>query len=184
MKSKVLLDKNHLNLTITRLCHQLIENHSDFNESVIIGLQPRGTLLANRIHKVISELLKKKDIPIGNLDVTFHRDDFRRKSNPLLPNTTKIDFLIEDKKVILIDDVFFTGRTIRSGLDALMAYGRPKKVELLVLINRRFNRHLPIEPDYIGKTVDSIESEKVKVNWKETENKDEVILYTPTKSDE
>lgn len=184
MKPIVILDSEHLQLTIRRLCHQLIENHSDFKNTVLIGLQPRGIYLARRIHSVLQEITKQKSISFGSLDVTFHRDDFRRKSNPLVPNSTQIDFIIEEKKVILVDDVFFTGRTIRSGMDALMAFGRPSKVELLVLINRRFNRQLPIEPDYIGKTVDSIVSEKVKVSWNETEGKDEVILYTPDKLNE
>ncbi len=174
MTRKILLDSPQLDVTITRLCHQLIEVHNDFLESVIIGLQPRGIFLSRRIHKKLSEILKLKSIKLGELDTTFYRDDFRKKE--LIPNRTNIDFIIEDKNVILIDDVLFTGRTIRAGLDAMLAFGRPKDVELLVLIDRRFKRHLPIQAKYIGKVIDSIESQNVKVEWNETDGKDRVSL--------
>lgn len=181
MKPRVVLNSARFELTLKRLCYQLIENHDDFSDSALIGLQPRGVFVARRIHKYLAQITGKKNILIGELDTTFHRDDFRRRENPLTPSTTNIDFLVENKSVILIDDVLFTGRTIRAGMDALMAFGRPKKVELLVLVDRRFSRHLPIDPDYTGKTVDSVASEKVKVYWKETDGKDEVILFTEKK---
>ena len=170
-----ILQNQQFELIIKRLCYQLIENHDNFSNSVIIGLQPRGVYLAKRIHQELQRILASNTILCGELDVTFFRDDFR-KGAPLLANKTKIDFIIEDKKVILVDDVLYTGRTIRAGLDAMLAFGRPSKVELLVLVDRRYSRHLPIEPDYIGMSVDTISSEKVKVNWTETEGKDEVIL--------
>lgn len=174
MKPKIILEGELLEITITRLCYQLIEVHDDFKQSAIIGLQPRGVFLAKRIHQKLSSILKNKKINYGELDITFYRDDFRRKE--LIPNKTNIDFIIEDKNIVLIDDVLFTGRTIRAGLDAMLAFGRPKDVELLVLIDRRFSRHLPIQAKYAGKTIDSIESQKVKVEWKETEGKDRVTL--------
>ncbi len=174
MKPKIILEGELLEITITRLCYQLIEVHDDFKHSAIIGLQPRGVFLAKRIHQKLSSILKSKKINYGELDITFYRDDFRRKE--LIPNKTNIDFIIEDKNIVLIDDVLFTGRTIRAGLDAMLAFGRPKDVELLVLIDRRFSRHLPIQAKYAGKTIDSIESQKVKVDWKETEGKDRVTL--------
>lgn len=176
MKPKIILEGEQLEITITRLCHQLIEVHNNFENSVIIGLQPRGIYLARRIHQRLCTILKNKNIHFGELDTTFFRDDFRRKE--LIPNKTSIDFIIEEKNVVLIDDVLFTGRTIRAGLDAMLAFGRPKDVELLVLIDRRFSRHLPIQAKYIGKRIDSIESQKVKVEWKETEGKDRVTLLT------
>lgn len=176
MKQGIILGNPKFDITIKRLCHQLIESHNDFSDSVLIGLQPRGAYLAKRIHEQLKTLLPKKDIKLGNLDVTFFRDDFRTSEKLLLANATSIDFIIENKKVILIDDVLYTGRTIRAGLDAMLAFGRPSKVELLVLIDRRYTRHLPIEPDYIGLQVDSISSEKVIVKWKETEGLDEVVL--------
>jgi pyrimidine operon attenuation protein/uracil phosphoribosyltransferase len=174
MKPRIILDSKHFEITVTRLCHQLIEVHNDFSKTVIIGLQPRGIFLAQRIQKKLSEILKKKDIKCGSLDITFYRDDFRQKE--LVPNRTDIDFDIENKNIVLVDDVLFTGRTIRAGLDAMLTFGRPKDVELLVLIDRRLSRHLPIQAKYVGKTIDSIASEKVKVEWKETDGADKVTL--------
>jgi pyrimidine operon attenuation protein/uracil phosphoribosyltransferase len=176
MQPRLLLNSKNFEITINRLCYQLIENHGDFSESAIIGLQPRGILLAQRIHKKLSLIFENKKILKGNLDVTFFRDDFRHRENPLLPNSTQVDFLVENKKVILVDDVLFTGRTIRAGMDAILAFGRPAKVELLTLIDRRYSRHLPIEANYIGKSVDAIDSENVKVSWKEVEGEDQVWL--------
>ncbi|UKJ08948.1 bifunctional pyr operon transcriptional regulator/uracil phosphoribosyltransferase PyrR [Solitalea lacus] len=178
MLHKPLLSSTKFDLTIKRLCYQLIENHNNFSNTVIIGLQPRGTFLANRIKEELSKILPKTNIDCGNLDITFFRDDFRRRESPLVPNTTNINFIIEGKKVILIDDVLFTGRTIRAGMDAMLAYGRPKKVELLVLVDRRFSREIPIEPDYIGIQVDSIASQNVRVSWKETDGADIVELIS------
>lgn len=173
MTTKVLLENKQLEVTLTRLCYQLIEVHHDFSKSVIIGVQPRGIYLAHRIQKILEGILKKK-INCGDLDTTFYRDDFRKKE--LIPNQTNINFIIEDKNVILIDDVLFTGRTIRAGLDAMLAFGRPSDVELLVLVDRRFSRHLPIQAKYVGLTIDSIASQNVKVDWKETDGKDRVTL--------
>lgn len=175
MKPKVLLEKDQFDITIKRLCHQLIEVHNDFRNSAIIGLQPRGVFLANRIKKELEQILKSKKVNCGELDITFYRDDFRKKE--LIPNRTSIDFIIEDKNVILIDDVLYTGRTIRAGLDAMLAFGRPKDVELLVLVDRRFARHVPIQAKYIGITIDSIDSQNVKVDWKETDGKDRITLF-------
>jgi pyrimidine operon attenuation protein/uracil phosphoribosyltransferase len=124
------------------------------------------------------ESILGKEVQCGNLDITFYRDDFRRREKPLIPSITNIDFSIENKRVILVDDVLYTGRTIRSGLDALLTFGRPSKVELLVLIDRRYSRDLPIQADYIGKTVDTLISERVSVEWKETEGEDKVVLFT------
>lgn len=170
------LNNKQLSITITRLCHQLIENHGDFSQTAVIGLQPRGIYLANRIVSRLKEMTGIAKIRYGTLDITFHRDDFRRKASPLVPSETQINFEIEDLNVVLIDDVLFTGRTIRAGLDAMLAFGRPKRVELLVLIDRRFSRHLPVQPDYVGRTVDSISSERVAVDWVETEGTDQVNL--------
>jgi len=130
------------------------------------------------VQQELSQILKKTNIKKGNLDITFFRDDFRRKDGIVSANSNTIDFIIEGQNVILIDDVLWTGRTIRAAMDALLAYGRPEKVELMVLIDRRFSRQLPIEPDYIGQKVDSLNSQKVKVSWKETEGEDKVILLS------
>ncbi len=172
--AKTLLNEKNFEITLTRLSHQLIEAHNDFKDTVIIGLQPRGIFLSKRLHERITKLIKNKGIPHGELDITFYRDDFRQKE--LVPNQTNIPFIIEDKNVVLVDDVLFTGRTIRAGMDALLSFGRPKHVELLVLIDRRFSRHLPIQANYVGKTIDSIESQNVKVDWKEIDGHDKVTI--------
>ncbi|WP_207428664.1 bifunctional pyr operon transcriptional regulator/uracil phosphoribosyltransferase PyrR [Pedobacter sp. SYSU D00535] len=178
MQNLTLLDGQKFQITIKRLCHQLIENHNDFSNSVILGIQPRGIFLAERITAELQQILPNAKILSGNLDITFYRDDFRRREGPLVPSSTEIDFIIEGKKVILVDDVLWTGRTIRSAMDAMLAFGRPEKVELLVLVDRRFARHLPIEPDYIGIQVDTINSQRVIVSWKETEQEDKVVLLS------
>ncbi|MEI6817126.1 MAG: bifunctional pyr operon transcriptional regulator/uracil phosphoribosyltransferase PyrR [Bacteroidota bacterium] len=178
MEQRSLLNSEQFSITINRLCYELIENHNSFDDSVIIGLQPRGIYLSRRIKAHLAKILNNDKLLSGNLDVTFYRDDFRRTEKIHIPSTTEIDFIVENKKVILIDDVLYTGRTIRAGLDAILSYGRPKKVELLVLIDRRYSRQLPIEPDYVGKRVDAMASEKVKVEWKEIDGNDQVWLQT------
>lgn len=176
-----ILNSDQLAITITRLCQQLIENHGDFKETAIVGLQPRGVFLANRIVKELRELTGISKIRHGALDITFYRDDFRRKDTPAIASETQMNFEVEGLNVVLIDDVLYTGRTIRAGLDALLAFGRPNRVELLVLIDRRFSRHLPVQADYRGRTVDAISSERVAVDWKETEGVDQVTLYATKK---
>ncbi|WP_347173989.1 bifunctional pyr operon transcriptional regulator/uracil phosphoribosyltransferase PyrR [Polaribacter uvawellassae] len=176
MSSKVLLNSKEIEIILHRLACQLIENHNDFSNTVLIGLQPRGIYLANRIATILVNDYNIKDLKLGFLDITFYRDDFRRRDSPIDASSTKIDFLIEDKNVVLIDDVLFSGRSIRAGLSAINDFGRPNLVELLVLIDRRFSRHLPIQPNYRGRQVDAINQEKVKVCWKETHKKDVVYL--------
>ncbi|SDH58847.1 bifunctional pyr operon transcriptional regulator/uracil phosphoribosyltransferase PyrR [Chitinophaga filiformis] len=171
---KTILNGTQVAITVDRLCHQLIENHLDFSKSVLIGLQPRGIYLSDRIYHTLQKLLPGVHINYGKLDITFYRDDFNTELH--VPNETTINFSLENKKVILVDDVLYTGRTTRSALAAMLDFGRPSVVELLVLIDRRFTRHLPIQADYTGRTVDAISSEKVKVRWAERDGKDEVIL--------
>ncbi len=183
MNSVTLLNSTQVNLALKRLARQLVENHDDFSETVILGLQPRGISLANRLVTEVESIIGKT-IQFGKIDITFHRDDFRRGEEPLKANPTEINFLLENKKVILIDDVLYTGRSIRAALDAMLSFGRPTKVELCVLIDRRFSRHLPVQPDYVGRQVDSLQSEKVTVKWKETDGVDEVILFTTKSSHE
>jgi pyrimidine operon attenuation protein / uracil phosphoribosyltransferase len=168
---KTILNGDQLALTLLRLAHQLIENHFDLREVVFIGLQPRGVYVSDRIVDHIRQLCSAEKVEYGKLDITFYRDDVRNQLH--MANSTHIPFSIEGKKVILIDDVLYTGRTIRASLDALLDFGRPQKVELCVLVDRRFNRELPIQPDYCGKAIDSIISQKVKVYW----DKQEVVLY-------
>lgn len=181
MEARVILNKQHLDITLKRLASQLKENHNLFENTVLIGLQPRGIHVLNRLKSILEKELNIS-IQCGQLDITFYRDDFRRREKPLIPSVTNIDFMIENKDVVLIDDVLFSGRTIRSGLDALLAFGRPKKVELLTLIDRRFKRDLPIQADYTGKSVDTLTTERVSVEWDEVEGEDKVVLFTQKKA--
>ena len=176
MSQKVLLNAKAINIILHRLACQLIERHHDFSNTVIIGLQPRGVFLASRLTKILTEDYNVKNINLGRLDITFYRDDFRRSDKPLEANATKINFLVEDKNVVFVDDVLYTGRSIRAALTAIQSFGRPKEIELLTLIDRRFSRHLPIQPDYRGRQVDVINNEKVKVNWAEQDGEDAVYL--------
>lgn len=168
---KTILNTQQLALTLSRLAHQLVENHESLDNIVFIGLQPRGIKVSLKIVACLQSLFPTQQINYGVLDITFYRDDVRNELH--MANTTNIPFSIEGKQVILIDDVLYTGRTIRAALDALQDFGRPKKVELCVLVDRRFNRELPIQPDYYGKAIDTLSSQKVKVEW----DKEEVILY-------
>ncbi|MCL4106793.1 UNVERIFIED_CONTAM: hypothetical protein GTU68_048237 [Idotea baltica] len=172
----ILFDKR-FELTLQRLAHQLIENYGDFKNTCIIGVQERGVLLAERLILMLENELGRTDLEYGKLDITFYRDDFRTRESPLKASSTEINFLIESKKVILIDDVLYTGRTIQSALSALQDFGRPEQVELLCLVDRRFNRHLPIQADYVGITIDALDEAYVKVEWKEQNNKDRILLF-------
>jgi pyrimidine operon attenuation protein / uracil phosphoribosyltransferase len=168
---QILLSSQQLELTILRLAHHLTENQGSLEDYVFIGIQPRGVKFSDKLVEAIRQIRKNETIAYGVLDITFYRDDVREELHKA--TKTDIPFSIEGKNVILIDDVLYTGRTIRAALDALQDFGRPKKVELCVLVDRRFNRELPIQPDYCGKTIDSIVSQKVKVEW----DRGEVVLY-------
>lgn len=178
MSQKVLLSSKEINIILHRLACQLLEHHLDFTETALIGIQPRGIYLAQRLSKILKEDYGVKQINLGLLDITFYRDDFRRGEKTLEASSTKIDFLVEGKKVVLIDDVLYTGRSIRAALTAIQSFGRPKEIELLTLIDRRFSRHLPIQPNYRGRQVDAINEEKVKVMWKENDGKDIIYLVS------
>jgi pyrimidine operon attenuation protein/uracil phosphoribosyltransferase len=178
MSSISLLTSKAFGLTVERLCYQLIEDHGDLEGLALIGLQPRGVLLARRLRTELLRIIGKENLAYGELDITFHRDDFRHRATPPQPSMTQLDFMLDERKVVLVDDVLYTGRTIRAGLDALLAFGRPSSVHLLVLIDRRFSRELPIQPDYVGKWVDSIGDQRVTVEWKESDGADQVLLHT------
>ena len=175
MQKRLLLDSQLLQITIQRLCQHLIENHDNFSSSVILGLQPRGIFLASRIQKVIAEL-EGHQVQVGYLDTTFHRDDFRRRDLPKKASETRVPFLIENKEVILVDDVLFTGRSVRAALDAMISFGRPNKVELLVLIDRLYSRQLPISANYVGREVNTLASQHINVSLKEQDGDDSIWL--------
>ena len=178
MGHKVLLTSKEVNIILHRLACQLIEKHLDFSETVLVGIQPRGTFLAERLKSLLESEYQISSIALGYLDITFFRDDFRRTDKPIEASKTQIDFVVEDKQVIFIDDVLYTGRSIRSALTAIQSFGRPSSIELLVLIDRRFSRHLPIQPDYRGRQVDSINNENVRVSWAAQHGEDAVYLIT------
>ena len=171
---KTVINQQQLSITIKRLAHQVLEAHAGIEDTVIIGIQPRGVFVSERFVAELKRLLPASQIRYGILDITFYRDDIRDELH--MPNQTDIPFSIENKRVILVDDVLYTGRTIRAALDALLDFGRPAKVELCVLVDRRFSRELPIQPDYVGKSIDSIISQKVKVFWQERDGREEVVL--------
>jgi pyrimidine operon attenuation protein/uracil phosphoribosyltransferase len=182
MGQKVLLSSREVNIILHRLACELIENHHDFSKTVLIGIQPRGVWLAQRLKQLLQREYLVAEVALGCLDITFFRDDFRQ-SETLEASRTEMDFEIEGKRIIFIDDVLYTGRSIRAALSAIQSFGRPASIELLVLIDRRFSRHLPIHPDYRGRQVDAIEGERVQVNWQENQGTDSVLLIrSPEKS--
>lgn len=181
-KGRVILNPQRFALTIDRLCHELIEEYGDFQGACIIGVQSNGAKLADHIYSRLLTILKSGKIEYGKLDITFYRDDFRIRTKPLEASSTEMDFLVDNKKVVLIDDVLYTGRTIQAALTALQHYGRPTRVELLSLIDRQFNRHLPIQSDYVGMTVDALEEAYVKVEWEKEDGANRVLFF-PNKKD-
>jgi pyrimidine operon attenuation protein/uracil phosphoribosyltransferase len=177
MQKRLVLDEVQIEIILRRFCHQLIENHDDFENTVLLGLQPRGPILLDKIVKLLKEI-SGVEVPSGYLDATFHRDDFRRRDFPLKANETKINFLVEGKKVILVDDVLYKGRSVRAAMDAMIAFGRPQKVELMVLVDRKLTRDYPIMPDYYGIRVHTLESQYVLVEWAENGNEKDAIWIT------
>jgi len=156
------------------MAHQILENHLQLKDTVLIGLQPRGIYLSDKIVAEMKAIIDPSLIVYGKLDITFYRDDIHKQLHSA--NKTDIPFSIEDKKVVLIDDVLWTGRTIRAALDALLDFGRPKKVELCVLIDRRFTREFPIQADYVGRTIDTFPNQKVMVYLNKKDKEESVEL--------
>ena len=167
MPNKILLDSKKIEIILSRLVYELIENHKNFHDTVLLGLQPRGIFLIDKILEVFKRDHPNIKIKSGILDYTFFRDDFRRSEKTLSASSTKIDFSIENKNVVLIDDVLFTGRSIKAAMSSIDTYGRPKSIELLVLIDRRFKREIPIEANYCGAKIDTFKGDRVKVLWGE-----------------
>jgi pyrimidine operon attenuation protein/uracil phosphoribosyltransferase len=171
---KSILTGHQIALTVKRLAHQIHENHLYLTDTVLLGIQPRGIFFSDRVVNELKQLVPASAIQYGKLDITFYRDDIRNQIH--VPNKTDIPFNIENKNVVILDDVLYKGRTIRAALDALLDFGRPAKVELCVLIDRRFSREFPIQPDYCGEAIDTFVSQKVKVYWQEKDGKECVEL--------
>ena len=170
MDRHILFNNSRVNICLERLAYQLLENHNDFSETILIGLQPRGKFLSQNIVNVLKNKYSLQKLDYGYLDITFFRDDFRTKTDILIPNETNFKLNVNNKKVVFMDDVLYTGRTIRAALTAIESFGRPKSIELLILVNRRYCRELPIQADYKGFNVDVYEDQKVCVNWSENNN--------------
>ncbi len=181
-RGRIILKHPRFSLTLQRLAHQLIETYGDFENTCLIGVQPRGVELSDRLYTLIAELLPMNKAKYGKLDTTFYRDDFRLRK-ALKANETEMDFVVDDKKVVLIDDVLYTGRTIHAAITALNHFGRPRNIELLVLIDRRFNREVPICADYVGYTVDAVDEAHVVVDWDFKSQKNEVRLFKKKQAD-
>ena len=189
--ARVISEKEKFDLTIERLCYHLIEDYDDFKDTCVVGIQTGGVQLASRILEKLSEIKSKEpskdtfsatasgsiEIPFGKLDITFYRDDFRTSKKPLAANINEMPFVIENQRVILVDDVSYTGRSVQAAMTALNHYGRPKSVKLLVLVDRRFNREIPVRPDYIGVVIDALDDAYVKVEWAETDGQDRILIY-------
>ena len=174
MSPKILLSTKKIEVILNRLACQLIEKHRDLSNVVLVGLQPRGTFLLDRLVSILENYYGVEKVIFGKLDITFFRDDFRRFDKTLAASSSQMNVIIEDKSVVIIDDVLFTGRSIRAALTALDTYGRPCDIQLLILIDRRFSRDLPIQPDYTGVQVDALQGDRVKVEWK-VENKEDIV---------
>lgn len=169
-----LISEQQLPSIVKRLANQILETYPGLTNAVIVGLQPRGVFLSDRIVAALHNEIPAEQVKYGKLDITFYRDDVRTDLH--LAKATDLPFSIEGKTVILIDDVLYTGRTIRAALDALLSFGRPSKVSLCVLVDRKPSRELPIQPDFTGKEMVDITPYKVKVRWKENDGVDDVIL--------
>ncbi len=174
MKEKTLLSSKDLEIKTTKIVHEILEDNNDNNDIAIVGIKTRGEYLGRRIVEEINTI-EKKEIPFGTLDITLYRDDLR--NNLALPELkeTNIPFNVENKTIILVDDVLFTGRTIRAAIDAVMDFGRPANIKLAVLVDRGL-RELPIQADYIGLSIETVSSQKIKVFLKEKDKKDKVVL--------
>ena len=178
--SHVLLDDEAIRRTLTRIAHEIIERNEDLETVALVGIQTRGVPLAQRLRQLIAERAGV-DTPLGRLDVTFHRDDVHvragrapRRAQPIVRDT-KLDFDLEGRTVVLVDDVLYTGRTIRAAIDALFEFGRPERVQLAVLADRG-HRELPIRPDYVGKNLPTGSAERIQVELVEVDEVDRVLL--------
>lgn len=182
-EGKSILHNEQFELTMMRLAHQVVENYPDWDKACIIGIQESGVKLSEALARHIRKIIRKNNIAMGKLDITFYRDDFRTRSTPIQASTTELDFDLEGRRVILVDDVLYTGRTVQAAMSAMQDFGRPAQVELLILVDRRFLRHLPIQADYTGITIDALDEAYVSVEWSEELNKNQILLYSRSRNE-
>jgi len=180
LSEKVVLERDDLRRTLRRIAHEIAEKNPEPDGLAIVGIHTRGAIIARRLHALIGELTAT-EVPIGDLDISFYRDDVGAKSAPAaqpVVHASHIDFDLTGRTVVLVDDVLFTGRTVRAAIDALFDYGRPQRVQLAVLCDRG-HRELPIRPDYVGKNLPTARGERVNVRLEETDEVDEVTISEP-----
>ena len=175
---KVVLDGDDMRRTLVRIAHEIVERHDGPEGIAVVGIQRRGAILADRLHALLADLLDA-EIPLGYVDISFYRDDLAERSETPQVHATRVDFPIDGATVVIVDDVLYTGRTVRAAIDALFDYGRPAKVQLAVLADRG-HRELPIRPDYVGKNLPTARSERVNVRVTELDGEDEVVIEAAT----
>ncbi len=169
---KVVLDADDIRRTLVRIAHEIVERNPD-QQVALVGIHRRGAHLATRLHRLVCDLLDR-DVPLGDIDIAFYRDDLATREAPVV-GSSQLPFRLEDYTVVLVDDVLYTGRTVRAGIEALFAYGRPARVQLAVLADRG-HRELPIRPDYVGKNLPTSRGERVNVRIAEVDGTDEVTI--------
>jgi pyrimidine operon attenuation protein/uracil phosphoribosyltransferase len=177
---KVVLDADGVRRALTRIAHEIVEKNPDGEAPALVGIHRRGAPLATRLQPLVSELLESP-APLGDLDISFYRDDVATRPEAPVVNASNLDFGIDGRTVVIVDDVLFTGRTVRAAIDALFDYGRPARVQLAVLVDRG-HRELPIRPDYVGKNLPTARSERVNVRVVELDGVDEIAIAVPGRS--
>ena len=175
MTGRVLLDEADLQRTLRRIAHEIVEKHPDLQQLALVGIHTRGVFIAERLAGLIEQFTDSQ-VPTGALDISFYRDDVRAHPQPVV-KATRLEFDIDGRSVVLVDDVLYTGRTIRSAIEALFGYGRPERVQLAVLVDRG-HRELPIRPDYVGKNLPTSRDERVNVQLSEVDQVDRIVLLT------
>jgi pyrimidine operon attenuation protein/uracil phosphoribosyltransferase len=175
MSDKVVLDHDDLRRALVRIAHEIVERNED-EPIALVGIHTRGAVLSQRLHALVGEL-GGTEVPLGDIDISFYRDDVERRDPERAPivHASHLDFELDGRTVILVDDVLFTGRTVRAGIDALFDYGRPARVQLAVLVDRG-HRELPIRPDYVGKNLPTAPGERVNVRLEQTDGRDQVAI--------
>ena len=171
---KVVLDRDDMRRTLVRIAHEIVEGNRDGHELAIVGIHRRGAILARRLRDLLADLLEA-DVPLGDVDISFYRDDLSRRADAPVVNASHVDFDVDGRTIVIVDDVLYTGRTVRSAIEALFDYGRPGRIQLAVLADRG-HRELPIRPDYVGKNLPTSRQERVNVRMEELDGVDEVAI--------
>jgi pyrimidine operon attenuation protein/uracil phosphoribosyltransferase len=179
VNSREVLSSEDVGRTLRRVAHEIVEKNPVLSSVAVVGVHTRGVVLARRIHALLLELTGT-DVPLGEIDISFYRDDLQTRSADRQPvvHATRLDFQLESRTIILVDDVLFTGRTVRAGIEALFDYGRPARIQLAVLCDRG-HRELPIRPDYVGKNLPTSRQERVAVSLDETDGSEGVFISSP-----